>query len=77
VDEFAKLKGNVVELTDGPVVLQGMPTGVAILQKGDRLKLVDVRRSPDRKSFVVDVEVKGKPHYTMMDFPTVLFRGIS
>lgn len=77
MDELTMLIGNVVELTDGPVVLQGMPCGIAVLQKGDRLKLVDVRRSPDRKAFHVEIEYVNKPYYTTMDFPEILFKGIA
>lgn len=77
MDELTRLIGNVVELTDGPVVLQGVPHGIAVLQKGDRLKLVDVRRSPDRKAFLVEVEFNGNPYSTMMEFPSILFKGIA
>lgn len=66
--------GCTVELTDGPVVLRGHKTILA--HKGDRLKLVGVHRTLDRKSYHVDFSLDDTKYSTMMDFPDLLIKRV-
>lgn len=66
--------GCTVELTDGPVVLRGYKTILA--HKGDRLKLVGVYRTLDRKSYHVDFSLDDTRYSTTLDFPDLLIKRV-
>jgi len=67
----------VVELTDGPVVLHSLADNkMLVVQKGDRLILVDLNQELHAQLTTVVFRVNGEVYKTEMDFPDILLTEV-